>query len=125
MKPGKDRFGDLKTLLAPAAALLALAFWLKSWPAAGAAPALLLAALASPRLAGPLARGWLLLAGALGRAAGLLLLGLVYFLCLTPAALLARLCGHDPLRLGRDPGAATYFRARAGRYAPADLEKPW
>jgi hypothetical protein len=51
---------------------------------------------------------------ALGRVVAPLVLGLVFFLVLTPLGLLLRLLGKDLLRLRRDPAAATYWQPTSG-----------
>ena len=41
-----------------------------------------------------------------------LALGLLFYLTITPIGLLMRACGKDPLRLRRDPSAASYWIPR-------------
>ena len=52
-----------------------------------------------------------------------LALGLLFYLTITPVGLLMRACGKDPLRLRRDPAAASYWIPRdpAGR-PPASMK---
>lgn len=50
----------------------------------------------------------------LGRIVAPVLLGLIFFLVLTPLGLLLRLLGKDLLRLRRDPGATTWWQPAAG-----------
>lgn len=49
----------------------------------------------------------------------------VYFLVITPTALLYRLCSGDALRLRRPPPGGSMYRPGKGRYSGSDLEKPW
>ena len=116
---------DLLTLAGPCAALLALYLATRWRPLPWLAAALALAALLSARLAAAAAGLWLAFAGRLGGFNARLLLGLVYFLALTPVALLRRLFEKDPLGRDRDPAAGSYFRAAGRTYSAADLEKTW
>jgi hypothetical protein len=45
--------------------------------------------------------------------AGRLVMGVLFFCVLTPLGLVLRLAGRDPLRLRLDPGAPSYWIARA------------
>ncbi|MBL7962966.1 MAG: hypothetical protein JNM31_03890 [Flavobacteriales bacterium] len=77
-----------------------------------------------PALAALVEKGWLKLAAALGWLNGRILLGLVFFVILTPIALLRKLFGGSKaLALQRSTG--THWSVRDHTYAPADLEKPW
>ena len=60
---------------------------------------LTVAALAIPTRLGPLQRGWMALAHAISRVTTPIVLGVIYFLLLTPIGLLMRATGSDPLRL--------------------------
>ncbi len=60
---------------------------------------LMVAALAIPTRLGPLQRGWMALAHAISRVTTPIVLGVIYFLLLTPIGLLMRATGSDPLRL--------------------------
>jgi hypothetical protein len=53
-----------------------------------------------------------------------IILGLVFFLILTPLALLRRLGRKDLLQL-RKKSSGSYFTTRDHRYTGKDLEKPW
>ena len=81
--------------------------------------------LLSPWLSGWITKGWLKLAQALGWMNGRILLGLVFFVILTPVALLQRLGGGGKgLALKRDTGRSRWA-VRDHTYVAADLEKPW
>ena len=54
-----------------------------------------------PSLLSPLNRTWALLGETLGRIISPLILGLIFFLILTPTALIGRALGRDELRLKR------------------------
>lgn len=101
--PGElRRFGF--TLAGAFLALGALFLWWERAPgpyllAVGAALAALAGAV--PRWLAPVHRGWMALADVLARAANRVVLSLVFYLVITPAGLVARLAGWDPL--GRRP----------------------
>lgn len=70
-----------------------------------------LAAWALTRLA-PLNRLWTRFGLLLHKIVSPLVLGVLFFLVLTPTALLMRACGKDPLRLHFEREATTYWIAR-------------
>ena len=72
----------------------------------------LLAALFLPRVLRPLNRMWLAFGLLLARIMNPIISGLLYYLAVTPTALLVRSAGHDGLRLRRDPKADTYWIPR-------------
>jgi Saxitoxin biosynthesis operon protein SxtJ len=41
-----------------------------------------------------------------------IVLGLIFLTTIVPIGLIMRACGHDPLRLKRDPQASTYWVKR-------------
>ena len=55
-------------------------------------------------------RGWTALGDALGRIVSPIVLGVLYFLVLTPFGLAARMFRRDPLGLRPDPKLDTYWR---------------
>jgi hypothetical protein len=69
-------------------------------------------ALLRPALLKPLNRVWFLIGMALHHVVTPVVMGLLFFLTVTPMALLMRLCGKDPLRLKRDPAATSYWILR-------------
>lgn len=71
---------------------------------------LLLAGLFVPTRLGPFHRAWMALALAISKVTTPVAMSLVFFLVLTPAALIARLVGYRPLL--RRPGAGTYWHSR-------------
>jgi hypothetical protein len=76
--------------------------------------AVALAALVRPRwLRGPYRLG-MRVSHALGRVVAPLVLGLIFFLVLTPLGLLLRLLGKDLLRLRRDSTTATHWQPASG-----------
>ncbi len=89
------------------------------WRRAHLTPAYLAFALAAllivgglfvPSRMGPIYRAWMALAVAISKVTTPVLMGLIFFLVLTPAGLLARLVGHRPLAR---PEGATFWQSRA------------
>lgn len=81
------------------------------WALAVAA-AFLGAALIRPALLAPLNRLWFRFGLLLGRVTNPLIMGLVFFLVITPMAVIMRLRGKDPLRLRPDREAKSYWIER-------------
>lgn len=77
-----------------------------------------------PVLAEWITIAWLKLAHLLGWINGRILLSVIFFLVLTPIALLRRAMKRDPMRT-MDREAASHWTVRDHTYAPADIEKPW
>ena len=67
--------------------------------------------------------GWYKLALILSRVMNPLVLGIVYFIFITPVAILFRLFGNDPMRLKDNKGSM--YEIREKTYTKEDLEKPW
>lgn len=92
-------------------------------------PALPLIALAAirPALLAPLNKLWFKLGLLLGRIANPIVLGIVYYLWITPIALIMRLMGKKFLALGFDPEAKSYWiiREPAKVEASVRLRRPY
>jgi len=73
------------------------------------AAAFLVVALTVPRVLAPLNRLWLKLGLLLYKVVNPIVLGLLFFVTITPIGLVMRLSGKDFLRLKRDPGAKSYW----------------
>lgn len=56
---------------------------------------------------------WMRLGLLLGRVVNPVITGILFFVVITPLALLMRLAGKDPLRLRREPEAPTYWIDRS------------
>ena len=65
-----------------------------------------------PRILTPLNKVWTRLSLLLHRIVSPVVLGVLFFLVITPLGLLMRLLGKDPLRLRRDANASTYWIER-------------
>lgn len=89
------------------------------WTAPFAAIFLALALLA-PRVLAPLNRQWTKLGLLMHRVVNPLVMGLLFFVAITPMALVLRLLGKDLLRLKLDPAATSYWIARTPPGPPSD-----
>lgn len=121
-------FGLLVAILAAAAALYS---W---WHGHGtiARPALLLTglllvtALAAPARLRGLCRAWLKFGELLHRMVSPVALGAIYFLVLTPVAVVRRLVGLDALHRRFEPGRPSYWVERTGADpAPESFRDPF
>jgi hypothetical protein len=77
--------------------------------AGGVAALFLAVAFVRPALLKPLNRLWFLVGMVLHHVVTPLMMGLLFFLTVTPVALVMRARGHDLLRLRRDPAATSYW----------------
>lgn len=100
--------------------LLALSLWMAArhrapgirWVAGGAGLAMLAAGAVVPSRLGPLYRGWMAFAFAMGWFMSRLLLVAIFALVVTPMAWVGRLAGHRFLDTRPDPRAASYWVRR-------------
>ena len=81
-------------------------------PALAAAGVFLAIALIRPALLQPLNKAWSLLGLMMGRVVNPIVTALLFFIAFTPAGILSRLLGKDPLRLKPEPEAKTYWILR-------------
>jgi hypothetical protein len=79
------------------------------WWALGIAVVFLLAALINPKTLAPLNRAWMRFGLLLHKIVNPVIMGLVFFLTVTPTALIMRALGKDPLRRRLDKEATTYW----------------
>lgn len=70
-----------------------------------------------PKALGPIYRAWMKIGHVLGKINSTIILGVVYFVLITPMGFLMRLFGKDPLDSKFDPKATTY------RKSISDLEQ--
>ena len=82
------------------------------WWSFAIAAAFVVAALAAPAWLAVPNRLWMRLGVALGRVVSPLATGLLFFGVFVPIGKTLRVLGKDPLRLRRDPDAATYWLPR-------------
>jgi len=82
------------------------------WWALGIAVLFLVAALIYPKCLAPLNRLWTRFGLLLHRIVNPIVMGVLFFLVVTPIALIMRLAGKRPLHLNMEPEAATYWIRR-------------
>ena len=102
--PSERRFGALFTLVF--AAIGAWGHYKGGSPAASnawfvAAAVVALVTLAAPRLLAPFNLAWFKLGLLMGKVVSPIVLGIIFFVLLTPVAVIGRLFGRDELRLKR------------------------
>lgn len=85
---------------------------LPRWWALAIAGLFLAASLIRPSVLAPLNRLWTRFGLLLHKIVNPLVMGLMFFLMVTPMGLVMRLAGKDPMRLRRDPNAETYWIER-------------
>ena len=90
------------------------------WWALAIGVALAAAAIITPGMLGPANRLWLKIGLRLQRVVNPLIMGLVFYLAVTPTGVILRLFGKDPLRLKRDPDAESYWIERRPPGPPPD-----
>ena len=81
------------------------------------------AALAFPRVLTPLNRVWIKVGQLLHQVVSPIVLGIMFFLVITPMAFLMRALGKDPLRLKFDRAAESYWIVREPPGPPPDSLK--
>jgi len=103
-------FGVVFAVVFTVIAILPLFFGgaLRLW-SLGVAAVFAVLAFAAPRVLAPLNRLWLKLGLFLHKIVNPIVLGIMFFLVVTPTGLLMRMLGKDPLRLKRDPKARSYW----------------
>lgn len=113
--PSERLFGSLFTAIF--GALGAYGYFYKGWTT-GASVAWLVACtvvglvtLLSPRLLAPFNLAWFKLGELMGKVVSPIILGIIFFLLITPVGLLGRLFGRDELRLKRGT-ASSYWVER-------------
>lgn len=82
------------------------------WPLLTVAVVFLVAALIRPAWLRPLNKVWTMFGLLLGRIMNPIMTAILFFLVFTPAGIIGRLLGKDPLRLKRSPEASTYWIIR-------------
>ena len=85
------------------------------WWAIALGVALIVPALVAPGVLRPAHRVWMALGAALGWVNTRIVLGVIFFLVITPTGLLLRLTGRDPMQRRTDAGATTYRVPRKSR----------
>jgi hypothetical protein len=82
------------------------------WWTAPIALGFLVVSFAAPQILTPLNKAWTWLGLQMHRVVNPLIMGMLFYVAITPMGLLLRLFGKDLLRLKRDPQAASYWIER-------------
>jgi ABC-type uncharacterized transport system permease subunit len=115
---------NLQILLGIAAGMVVLFFIFKSAVFLAIAVGVCLAGLLSMRLAAIIAVLWMKVANLIGLIINTVLLSLVFFVLLTPLALIRKIAGKSPILL-RPTQDDSYFRTRSHKYEKRDLQDMW
>jgi hypothetical protein len=104
----------------------ALLLWrgreIAAWAGGGLGTLLVVAGLTIPGRLGPVHRAWMGASLALSKVTTPVFMSVLYFIVLTPAGMLMRLLGRNPLT--RDPTHTTFWAAR--QVGPrSDMERPF
>ena len=103
--------------------LLAVAVWRDQTPVAlffGLLTLLSNGFLLMPVQMKPVYTGWLKIAHFMGSKVTLVMLGIIFYFVITPAALLKRIFGGRPLPIKPDPDAETYWVTRSEPAQPTE-----
>jgi hypothetical protein len=93
------------------------------WWALGAAAAFGVTAVVRPKVLNPLNVAWIALGGLLHRLVSPLIMGAIFFLCVTPIGWLMRMLGRDVLALKRSRHLSTFFVTREPSLNPTTAMK--
>jgi len=96
---------------------------LPRWWALALAVAFALLALARPQILHPLNLAWLALGRLLHRVISPVIMGMIFFLCVTPIAWIMRFRGKDVLSLARRRDLSTYWITREPQPPASDTMK--
>lgn len=86
--------------------------WVWNWPLVGAGAALVVLGTIFPSILRPLQKVWMALALAMGWVMSRVILTLLFYVIVTPLALVLRAQGKHFLGRGADPQAASYWNLR-------------
>jgi hypothetical protein len=89
--------------------------WISFW--AGLSALIALVTLVAPKLLAPFNRAWFALGQLMGRIVSPIILGAIFFILLTPVAIVTRLFGRDELRLKRR-AVKSYWLKRQNNISP-------
>jgi len=126
MLPTVDKHQGKDTGLAIVLILLLIALSTRNFVFLTPAVIILVLAMACPGIFKPAARVWFWFSNLLGEIVSKILLAIVFFLIVSPVALLRRMSGKDAMRLKAwKSGQASAFTDRNHKFTAADLEKPF
>lgn len=121
-----DRARKLRVVLVLALVSLVAGWLLDTVYLTGLAALFLVVGLVSNRMTGWIADGWMKLARMLGAFNTTVIMGVVFYVFLTPLALVYRLLGKGSIRLHPSDEASTYFVSTEEETVDReDFEKTW
>ena len=108
----------------------AILLWRTGWGMAtkvvfGLAVALPILYYAVPPVRRPMYLGWIHAAWPIGLTISFILLGVIWYLVITPVGILRRTIGSDTMNKRYDPDAETYWTPHSGRRDPERYFKPY
>lgn len=120
-----NRKKDLETVAVLAVFLLVVYFLTKKAVFILAALVLLAVAILFKDIASRIASAWMGFSRVISFINTRIILTILFYLILTPLALIRRLFGKDHLKLKKNPPATTYFDTRDHTFTKEDFEKVW
>ena len=121
----KTRIRDLETIITLAAMLLIMKVIFNVEWLYFVTLALLLIALLSKRSSSKVADLWLRVTNLIGTTITIIIMTLIYYLFLTPIALLYRLLRKNQVMLKKDKNIVTYYNDYNKTFTKRDFEKMW
>ena len=121
----KTRIRDLETIITLAAMLLIVKVIFNVEWLYFVTLALLLIALLSKRSCSKVAELWLRVTNLIGTTITIIIMTLIYYLFLTPIALLYRLLRKNQVMLKKDKNIVTYYNDYNKTFTKRDFEKMW
>ena len=117
--PTDRQLRQFASIVVPLCALLlaALVWWrlgqrALSWGILAAAAVIAISGLLRPALARPIYLGWIYVSYPIGWVVGHVMIGIVFYIVVTPIGLVMRAVGRDPLRRKFDATCASYWERR-------------
>jgi len=123
--PRYSREKDLETLIVLGVAFLVLFFVFRVLLLAALAAGLLVVGLASRRLSSVIAAAWPRFAKLIGDFNSRVLLSIIFYVFLTPLAVLFRIFSKNALLMDKNENSESYYQNRNHDFAKRDFEKMW
>ena len=121
----EKRVRDLESVIVIASLLILLSLILHRHLLVIPAFALLISGILLKKFTSMVSDGWLRVSGVIADFNNRVLLTAVFFLVLTPVALIYRLFNGKGLRSGKNEDAESYFSTRDREFKKEDFEKIW
>lgn len=121
----RDRAASLETIIVLATTFTLLFLFFNKKHLIIMALFFLLSGLISERLAVAISNSWLAFSHFIGNINSKIILTIIFYLFLTPMALMFRLFNRNPLNLKEDKCNKSYFHDRNYNFSKEDFEKIW